>query len=143
MAERVSRLYVVLGLVVKVEIYFPPGSSGLMGCRIFDGGYQAFPATPGEWFLGDNLLLTYEELYDKSAAPAVFDVYTYNLDTLYSHVIQVRIVAVSKDEYIMRYNPLLQNQAMQDLLAKIQTDQAENKAETIAATVRRLSEVGA
>ena len=141
-AELMTRLNVALGLVVKLEVFFPPGSSGLLHARICDGSYQAFPATPGTDFFGDNLTLSFEELYDKSADPPSFDVWTYNLDDTYAHVLQVRMMVVSKEEYQARYVPSMQTEAVEAIVAKVSAQQEETKAAQLEAIRSRFAFFG-
>lgn len=141
-AELMTRFNVALGLVVKLDVYFPPGSSGLMHVRICDGSYQAFPATPGMDFFGDNLTLSFEELYDKSADPPSFDIWTYNLDETYAHVLQVRMVVASKEEYQARYVPGMQISAVEEIMAKVSLQQEEMKAKQLEAIRSRFAFFG-
>lgn len=142
-AEQLTRFNVALGLVVKLEVYFPPGSSGLTHVRICDASFQAFPATPGEDFFGDNITLAYEELYDKSADPALFDIWTYNLDDTYPHIVQVRMVIVSKDEYMARYLPGMSSDMLTQALAAGELQKTAERSRRVKDFVSSLTTEGA
>jgi len=96
---------VTSGLVFKVEFYFPAGSAGLMGVAVFDGLYQVWPSTVGEFFIGEDQLITFEDMYLKEAAPFEFQCYTYNLDDTNPHFVSVRIGLVSADVFLARFMP--------------------------------------
>ena len=64
-----TSIKVTKGLVYKVEIMFPPGSLGLLRVAIFDGAYQAWPSTVGEWFRTDGETISYDDTYLKESAP--------------------------------------------------------------------------
>jgi len=96
---------VTSGLVFKVEFYFPAGSAGLMGVAVFDGLYQVWPSTVGEFFIGEDQLITFEDMYLKEAAPFEFQCYTYNLDDTNPHFVSVRIGLVSADVFMARFMP--------------------------------------
>ena len=57
------------GLIFMIEVEFPAGCTGLVHIQILDGGYQLFPATPGEFLRGDNANVRYDDTYLKMAAP--------------------------------------------------------------------------
>lgn len=100
-------LEVMQGVIYKVEIVFPPGSSGLLGVRIFDSAIQLYPFTPGEWFRGDASRIEYVDVYRKAQPPFVFPIHTYNLDTDYEHECIVRIGIATTDEEISAVTPLV------------------------------------
>lgn len=117
-------LNVTKGLVYKVEIYFPSGSAGLAGVAIFDGSYQCWPSTPGEYFIGESQLISFDDLYLKEAAPYTFQIFTYNLDDTHSHAIGVRIGLVSQDAFLARFMPTKGTEFMADLVQKLNREQA-------------------
>jgi len=100
-----TRLSVTRGLVYKVEFYFPSGSAGLMGVAVFDGLFQVWPSSVGEFFLGSDINIAYDDLYLKETAPFEFQAYTYNTDTIYDHSLSVRIGLVSGEVYQARFLP--------------------------------------
>ena len=98
-------LRVVLGLVYKVEIYFPSGSAGKARVAIKDGNYQVWPTTPNQFFRGSNILLQYDDLYFKNNKPAEFQVVGFNDCDTYDHSVIVRIGLVSEEEFKARFLP--------------------------------------
>jgi len=100
-------LKITKGLVYFLEVYFPPGPSGLLHIRIDDGNYQLLPATEGETLYGDNVTVRYDDLYIKNAEPYQFKIYTYNEDDTYNHTLQVRVGLVSKEVFQARFLPTM------------------------------------
>lgn len=88
-----------------MEFYFPAGSSGLMGLAVFDGLYQVWPSSVGEFFLSDDETIRFDDLYLKESAPFEFHCYTYNTDETYDHLVIVRIGLVSSDVFMARFMP--------------------------------------
>ena len=128
---------VTKGLVYKVEFYFPPGSAGLMGVAVFDGLFQVWPSNVGEFFTGDDTLISFDDMYLKNAAPFQFQCYTYNEDDTNNHVVGVRIGLVSKDVFLARFLPGRAVEDFTKLLAQMALEreerarrQAERRRET-------------
>jgi len=129
-----SILKVTSGLVYRVEFSFPPGSAGLLGVAVFDGSYQVWPSTVGQWFCGDGIVIGFEDVYLKQSAPYEFTIVTYNDDTEYSHSLSVRTGMVSKDIFMARFLPHLSYkyfETMLDNLRKSQTEQADQQRREI------------
>lgn len=112
-------LEVTKGLVYKVEYYFPSGSAGLAGVAVFDGLYQVWPSTIGEFFLGESQLISFEDMYLKESAPYTFQIYTFNEDDTHSHSIGVRIGLVSKDVFLARFMPTRSREQLTELVASM------------------------
>lgn len=130
-------LKVTKGLVYKVEFYFPSGSVGLMGVAVFDGLFQCWPSTVGEFFHSDNETIRFDDMYLKEAAPFQFDIYTYNDDDTYDHVVGVRVGLVSKEVFLARFMPTKGYDYLMELTKKLQLEQAERavvQAEVIKET---------
>lgn len=100
-----SQLRITKGLVYKVEVQFPYGSAGLSGIAIFDGAFSVWPSNIGEFFTGDNVVISFEDLYLKEQPPYHFDIYAYNLDDTHKHKVFVRVGLVSKEAYQARFLP--------------------------------------
>jgi hypothetical protein len=129
-------LQVANGLVYKIELQFPPGSYGLLGVCIKDGSYQIWPSEDKTFFRGDDNLIAFDDLYLKSNPPFNFDIFTYNLDTLYEHEVIIRIGLVSKDVYLARFLPSIGYAEFTDMLKRLSDEQAavlEAKREAIIA----------
>lgn len=119
-----TTIRVTKGLVYKVEFYFPAGSSGLMGLAVFDGLYQVWPSSVGEFFLGDDLTIPFDDLYLKESGPFEFQCYTYNVDDTYDHLVIVRIGLVSSEVFMARFMPTRDRNFFRRLREKILSERA-------------------
>lgn len=119
-----TTLYVTKGLVYQVEFYFPSGSAGLMGVAVFDGLYQVWPSSVGEFFLGESQLIAFNDLYLKESPPFTFEIYTYNTDDTHGHFVSVRIGLVSSDVFLARFLPTKGH----DYLVKLQRSMRQERA---------------
>lgn len=122
---KTSRIKVTKGLVYKMEIYFPSGSAGLMGVAVFDGLYQVWPSSVGEFFVGEDQEIDFDDLYMMDSAPYEFQVYTYNEDDTHNHFLAVRIGLVSQDLFMARFLP----QRSQAYLVKMLSKMADERDE--------------
>ena len=100
-----TTINVTSGLVFKVEFYFPAGSAGLMGVAVYDGLYQVWPSSVGEFFTGEDQLIAFDDMYLKESAPFELQCYSYNVDDTYDHFVSVRIGLVSADVFLARFMP--------------------------------------
>jgi len=123
-----TALKVTKGLVYKVDFYFPAGSSGLLGVAVFDGSFQVWPSTVGEWFKSDNETIRFDDMYLKESAPYQFDIFTYNDDTTYDHTLAVRVGLVSKEVFLARFLPTKGYDYMAELTRKLQLEQEQRMA---------------
>jgi len=123
-----TTLRVTKGLVYQFELEFPPGPVGLLGVAVFDGNYQVWPSSRGEWFASDAYTISFPDLYLKEAEPFQFDIYTYNEDDTYAHWCQVRLGMVSKEEYIARFMPTVGFDYFANLLRELERQQEERFA---------------
>lgn len=96
-----------------------------MGCAVFDGSFQLWPSTLGQWFTGDSIVIGFDDVYLKESAPYQFTIATYNDDTLYDHLINVRIGIVSKEIFMARFLPSMTYKYYSDMLAVMNTEQQE------------------
>lgn len=119
---------VTKGLVYKVEFYFPPGSAGLMGVAVFDGLYQVWPSTVGEFFYTDDETISFDDLFLKDAAPFTFQCYTYNEDTENKHMVGVRIGLVSDVAFMARFVPGKSRADFEKLRARLLKERLERAA---------------
>jgi len=117
------KMPVTSGLIYKVDFYFPPGSSGLMGIQVKDGGYQVWPSEPGEFFFGDNTIVSFEDRYYVSSANHILDIYVYNLDDTYDHEFQVRIGQANDPAIIASYLPHVQDKSLEQIIAELLVNQ--------------------
>lgn len=122
---KLTRIHVTKGLVYKVEFYFPSGSAGLMGVAVFDGLYQIWPSTVGEFFVGEDRTISFDDMYLKDSAPYELQVYTYNQDDTYAHSVSVNIGLVSKDVFVARFMPTKGYEYLAELVEKMRTEKEE------------------
>lgn len=122
---KTTRIHVTKGLVYKVEFYFPSGSAGMMGVAVFDGLFQVWPSSVGEFFIGEDHVVSFDDLYLKEAAPFELQCYTYNTDDTYDHAVSVRIGLMSKDVFLARFLPTRGHDYMEELLKKMMTERTE------------------
>jgi len=120
---------VTRGIVYAIEVEFPPGPLGNLYVGIFDGSFQVWPSSLGQWFHSDNHTIRFDDTYSKQAKPYEFHVYTYNTGNLYPHWCQVRIGMVSKDEFIARYLPA---KSFEDMLIALRKMEQEEYARSTA-----------
>lgn len=111
-----TNVVVTKGLVYKVEFYFPSGSAGLMGVAVFDGLYQIWPSTVGEFFVGEGQVISFDDMYLKENPPYSFQIFTYNTDDTHAHMVAVRIGLVSKDVFLARFLPTKGEQFLSELI---------------------------
>jgi len=120
-------MYVTTGLIYQFELYFPPGSSGLVGVAVLDGGYQVWPSEPGEWFFGDNALISFPDRYFISSPRKALIIASYNLDDTYAHLFQIRIGQVSTELFISSFLPGVGMDKMADTIAAALAGQEAEK----------------
>jgi len=124
-----DRLIVTRGLVYRVEFQFPAGCAGLVGILVSDGGFQVWPSTLGNWFITDNFVIAFDDMYLKYSDPFQFDFWGYNLDDTYEHTVYGRIGLSDKEIFQARYLPNVAYELMQKELAKAEeTQEAERQA---------------
>lgn len=124
-----TSLKISKGLVYQWELYFPPGSSGLLHVRILDGSYCLLPSTPSESFAGDNVKFTYEDLYLKQSEPFELYIDHWNEDEDYNHKFFVHVGMVSKDVYKARYMPTVQYEIFTAWIQELAKEQERQQKE--------------
>ena len=115
------------GLIYQFELYFPPGSSGLLFARVADGGFPVWPSEPGEWFYGDNTLVSFPDRYYIASPNHNFKVWYYNLDDTYAHKFTIRIGQVSSDLFIQSFIPTFKQKDITQALAEMAAQQDVEK----------------
>jgi len=100
-----TRVQLCYGLLYKLNVYFPPGSTGLAGLAIIEENTQIYPIGSDEFFVGDNLLWTYDDTRYITVSPYEFVIKTYNEDQLFEHLIIVSFGIISDDKLMLRYIP--------------------------------------
>lgn len=119
------------GLIWRIEVEFPAGCCGLVHLQIFDCSYQVFPATPDESLRGENVIVGYDDLYLKNAAPYELTLKIWNDDEAHEHTIQVRIGMATTEAFMSRYMPSITWDKFADTMARAAEQQEEMKAEAI------------
>lgn len=112
------------GLFYKLDIFFPPGPSGLVGIALRTGLHQIYPFDSDEWFIGDNVPISFDDEYMFDIASGQIEIAAYNLDDYYDHTIYVRLGIITDPELIKArfgYSSIealtIQLQALNTLLA--------------------------
>jgi len=93
------------GLIYQLDVVFPPGSSGLMGVQIRNQNVSLYPRNREGWFIGDNYTLSFPDLFELFVDSNIIEIYTYNTDTDYEHLVSVSIGIVARDDYIEHFLP--------------------------------------
>lgn len=117
-SPQVSKFKLTRGLIYKIEVDFPPGSSGLLHCFIEYEGVQIYPTPEGENFFGDNTIISFDDTRWVKSEPFVFDVYYWNEDDTYDHKFQIRVGLVAGEDLIRRYVPSDMVADMQEIVEK-------------------------
>ncbi len=120
---KTTRITVTKGLVYKVEFFFPSGSHGMMGVAVFDGLYQVWPSSVGEFFIGEDMVIPFDDMYLMESAPYEFQVYTYNEDDTHKHMVAVRIGLVSSEVFMARFLPTKSDEYMFELITSMVAEQ--------------------
>jgi len=137
------RMPVTAGLIYRFELYFPPGSSGLLKVAMKDGDSAMYPSEPGEWFFGDNHVIQFDDLYWISSDPYSLAIWCYNEDEAFEHVFQIRIGQVSDQRLIANYIPGATLANIGDEIQKIadaQDQSYEARRERLLAQLEELGE---
>ena len=121
------------GLIYQFELYFPPGSSGLLYVRVADGGFPVWPSEPGEWFYGDNTLVSFPDRYYIAAPDHKFKLWYYNLDDTYAHKFTIRIGQVSSTMFISSFIPGFGQKSIEEVMAEMAAQQEKEKEVRIKA----------
>ena len=122
------RMPVTEGLIYKFELYFPPGSSGLLYVCVEDGDHRIYPSEPGEWFFGDNTLISFDDRLFITTEPHQLFIYSYNLDTAFDHKYQIRIGQVSDSIVIQSFLPALSTESFNEQIAELIAAQDQSRA---------------
>lgn len=127
---------VTRGLLYQFDLYFPPGSSGLLKVRIADGGYPLFPSEPSEWFFGDNTLITFPDRYFIQSPDQYLTIWYYNEDDTYDHDFQIRIGQVLAEQFIASFLPGYGQKDTSTQIAEMIAAQEEQKSQIQDALIK-------
>lgn len=87
------------GILHQLEIVFPPGPRGLLHVTINNALHQVWPTNPDGNFSNDNESLVFRENYEIKDSDKTLYANTWNEDTLYDHIVIVRIGIVEKKSW--------------------------------------------
>ena len=93
-----------------------------MGVAVFDGLFQVWPSTVGEFFIGESQIISFDDMYLKESAPYSLQAYTYNTDDTHEHTVSVRIGMVSRDVFLARFMPTRGHDYLGELIKKMQAE---------------------
>lgn len=124
-----AHMSVTRGLLYQFELYFPPGSSGLLKVRVSDGGYPLYPSEPSEWFFGDNTLISFPDKYFVQTPDQELTIWHYNEDDTYDHVFQIRIGQVLAELFIASFLPSIAYESIADAMTALTKAQETESAE--------------
>jgi len=131
-------LKITSGLIWLLEVDFPPGGCGLLHVQVFDGSYQVLPATPGESLHGDAVVMKFDDLYFKQAAPFELMIRTWNDDDTWPHATQVRIGVASTRAEMSRYMPAFAWENFEKLMAEMLVSQQALRQSQLEAAVNEI-----
>lgn len=89
------------GIVVGVEIQFPPGSYGLLHIHINRAVHQVWPHNSDANYIGNDQVIMIPAQYKLLVDPMQFEAYTWNEDTAYPHLVIVRFDVLEMVEEIV------------------------------------------
>jgi len=134
-----DRMAVTRGLIYQFDLYFPPGSSGLLKVRVSDGSYPLYPSEPSEWLFGDNSLITFPDRYFIQTPDQLLALWYYNEDDTYDHDFQIRIGQVLADQFIQSFLPGYGQRNIGDQIAEMLAQQKEQQRLSAEALVKYFS----
>ena len=107
------------GFIYQFDLYFPSGSQGLLKVQVNEYKVQLYPFTPGEYFYGDGIQISFPESHLIQNPPYELRVRHYNEDEAYDHQFQLRIGFVAAEEFIARFLPSVAAEEMARAILKI------------------------
>jgi len=86
------------GTVIRVDVQFPAGCSGMVHVSIWRSDHQVWPVNLDEGIAGEDAIVSWPESYDLDDEPFGFEVRGWSPDTAYPHVITFRFALLSLEE---------------------------------------------
>jgi len=135
-------MFLTSGLIYQFELYFPPGSCGLLHVAVFDGGYQAWPSEQEETFFGDNTLISFPDRYYIASPRKAFTISHWNEDDTYAHSFQIRIGQVSAEVFIASFLPSMTMEKLTEGLVAAGVTQKEVSAASMEEALQTFDRYG-
>jgi len=120
-------LKVTSGVVYKVTVWFPYGCAGTTRIAIFDGNYQCWPTTIGQFFSGSRVKYDFEDTYLKEKPPYEFIIKGYNSDSRNNHLAYIHIGLVSNEIFMARFLPTYSLEMFQTFLDTLRLEREERE----------------
>ena len=79
------------GRLEMVEIVFPSGCAGLVHCVVLYQDLQLAPASIGQDFSGDGIVISFSENLKLAKSPNLFGLRCWNEDDTFEHTITLRL----------------------------------------------------
>lgn len=137
-----SWIDVARGLLYRGQVMFPPGPSGLVGVKVFEGAHQMFPVSRDHWYTGDNETIDFGDMYYVTTTKTRLRILTYNTDDTYEHKIIVRMGIVSRPEFIAHYIPTMAIDRLETVMEESKAMQETEAQEYVAAALASLPITG-
>jgi len=84
------------GVITRLFIQIPYGHFGLTGLRILYGNLQLWPEEVDTWFIGDDIVLNFDEYFELPADPTKLTLVGYNEDEELDHSFIIHIAVLPK-----------------------------------------------
>ena len=126
-----TSLNMTKGLVYKVHIQFPKGSAGLLGVAMFRGGFQLWPSSRATYFIGDDNIIEFDDVYLIENDPTLLKIKTYNDDDTYEHQVLIRIGLVSANIFMARFLPSYAYKDYLNILKDLEEEQEKRRQEIL------------
>lgn len=130
------------GLIYRMQVMFPFGSTGLMGVKIFEGGHQIYPVSFDEWLLGHGETIDFEDLYLVTVLNTKLRILTYNTDDLYPHSLYIRMGIVSLPQFIAHFLPTVGYEELEKLIESITEEKSAEATQSALALLEQLPTEG-
>ena len=89
------------GVIHQIEIFFPPGPTGLLHIHLNRGLHQVWPSNSEEAFAADNNIIAFREHFEIIDRPFQLEAYTWNDDDTHGHLAIIRVGVLAR-KFILR-----------------------------------------
>jgi len=90
------------GIIVHVEVEFPPGCYGLAGVRVIEREHQIYPTNDDEWFISDAYVIHFTDVHYLYSPPFSLRLEGFNQDDTYQHRITLRFQLIHPEETLAK-----------------------------------------